>query len=193
MLGGTSGWSVLMSLNLGLRRHTVRLVDHDPDWFVVFDELRARLSDLTGLTQDRIAHVGSTAVPRIPAKPILDVAVLAESRSEVLRVAAALAEGGFIDRGDGEGSIGRLLVLEPEPDVRSAHVHILEEAASHWDDYHLFLSLLRTDAEARQAYSDAKLEIARIHADDRRGYTAAKAEYVSALLATVRDTRRGAP
>lgn len=138
-----------MSENLGLRRHTVRLVDHDSGWAAAYEELAAELAELTGIATERIAHVGSTAVDGVPAKPILDIALLASSRDEVEKVAARLSENGFVDRGAGEGSIGRLIVLEPEPDVRSAHIHILEESAPHWEDYHIFLALLQTDAEAK--------------------------------------------
>ena len=175
-----------MEGSLGLRRHTVRLVDHQESWAAAFDELAEDLVRITGLEPERIAHVGSTAIPGIPAKPILDVAVVAMTRDHVDDVAVRLAAEGYIDRGDGEGSIGRLVVLEPVPDVRSAHIHILEDADPYWDEYHRFLSLMLEDSAARKDYADLKRTLSHQYADDRRGYTAAKAVYVERLLASKR-------
>lgn len=165
---------------LGLRRHTVRLVQHDPRWAEVYADVAAHISLWTSLAAERIAHVGSTAVQGIRAKPILDVAIRADSIEDADEIAARLAANGFIDRGVGEGSIGRLLLLEPEPEVRAVHVHIVGEA--HWKQYHDFLDGLRRDAKAMARYSEEKERLARAFAHDRAGYTAAKAAFVSAVL-----------
>lgn len=169
--------------NLGLRRHSVRLVEHDPSWAASYAALAAELAEIVQLEPDRIAHVGSTAVQGMPAKPILDIAVRARGRDHVEEIATRLAAAGYVDRGDGDGSIGRLVVLEPSPSVRAAHIHILEEADPHWDQYHTFLRCLLEDREAREAYARLKRRLAQEYAEDRRGYTAAKAMYVTRLLA----------
>ena len=167
---------------MGLRRRTVRLVEHQATWATAFDELADDIIRVTALPHERISHVGSTSVIGLVAKPILDVAILAESRAETIEIARLLAANGFIDRGDGEGSIGRLVLLEPEPDVRSVHIHILDRSQPFWDDYHRFRSLLRRDGEARREYATVKLELAERFKHDRAGYTTAKGEYVSRVV-----------
>jgi GrpB-like predicted nucleotidyltransferase (UPF0157 family) len=62
-------------MTLGLERGRVRLVDHDPRWAAAFEQLRADLATELGPLATAIEHVGSTSVPGLPSKPIIDIAV----------------------------------------------------------------------------------------------------------------------
>src|SRR5574341_567856 len=107
---------------LGLARGTVRLVNGDPGWPGAFQRLAARLRPALGPLAVAIEHVGSTAVPGLAAKPILDIAVGLAPDADPGQFVARLAPLGWIFRGDNADS-GLLFVLEDRPAHRVAHLH----------------------------------------------------------------------
>ena len=129
-----------------------------------------------------IQHVGSTAVPGLVAKPILDIAVAVHAKDAIPRVIARLVALGYIDRGDGGSDGGHLCVWEPEPDVRTVHVHVVEEADPQWRDYLFFRDRLRADEGARRRYDETKRRLAATHPHDRRAYGAGKEELIEGVL-----------
>ena len=179
---------------LGLKRRTVRVVDHRPEWAGEFERVAAEIAAATGLGRDSIAHVGSTAIPSLIAKPILDVAISAAGGFETDRVAEAIVQLGYIDRGQGEGSIGRLLVFESVPDIRTIHIHIVDESEPWWANYHRFLRILRTDSQVRERYAELKRELAERYPLDRATYVKGKADFITEVLRREGDgSRQGAP
>jgi GrpB-like predicted nucleotidyltransferase (UPF0157 family) len=159
------------------------LVDGDPGWGEAFARLAAELGRaLDGAT---IEHVGSTAVPGLRAKPILDVAVGVASPSE-RELRRRLEPLGFVWRGDAAGDGGLLFVLENRPDRRVAHVHVVEHGGRDWREYLAFRDRLRRDAAARAAYVELKEALAARFPHDRGSYTAGKHDFIEALLADER-------
>ncbi len=126
--------------------------------------------------------MGSTAVPGLPAKPILDIAVAVQSRDTIPIVAIRLAEAGYVDRGDLGSDGGHLLVKESEAEVRIVHLHIVEQADSQWRDYIAFRDALRRDSKLRQWYSSLKRRLAERFPDDRKSYTDAKNRFIQEVL-----------
>ncbi len=106
---------------LGLRRHTVRLRPHDPAWADRAREVIGQIAEASGLPEHRIQHVGSTSVPGLPAKPILDIdlGIVTVDDIDIVR---RLVHVGFIDRRDGEGGIGRLLVWERRVELSTSRL-----------------------------------------------------------------------
>jgi GrpB-like predicted nucleotidyltransferase (UPF0157 family) len=121
--------------------------------------------------EDRVQHVGSTAVKGLPSKPILDIVLGSDSAEAADRLAVALVGIGYIDRGLGEGSNGRLLVMESAPNVRIAHVHIVQYETQDWKDYVVFRDTLRGDGALRSGYAELKRDLAERFATDRQSYT----------------------
>lgn len=129
-----------------------------------------------------IEHIGSTAVPGLVAKPILDIAVGLSSDADPDQVIARLEPLGWAFRGD-KGDPGLLFVLEDRPAHRVAHMHVVGYGDTRWRHYLLFRDRLRTDPAARTAYAELKRGLAERFADDRRAYTAAKDSFITGLLA----------
>ena len=167
---------------IGLKRHTVRLVEHQPEWTSLFGAEAKALHDRIGELVVDIQHIGSTAVPGLPAKPILDVAVALRSCDAIPKIVSRLVEGGYIDRGDGGSDGGYLLVKEPEPDVRSVHLHLVEEKDPQWRDYIAFRNTVAEDSGVRGRYARLKRKLAREYADDRKSYTAEKDHFIEEIL-----------
>ena len=167
---------------LGLRRHTVRLLPHNGAWAERFEEVKAQISSCTVVEAGRIHHVGSTAVPDLVAKPILDVDVALLPTEDIEEFVLRLEEVGYIDRGEGKDGIGRLLVLESEPDVRTVHVHVTPVEAGWWRQDVALRDALRADPELRSEYANLKSILARRFPNDRRSYRNAKSSFVEAVL-----------
>lgn len=175
------------SNTIGLRRGTVDIVDHVPRWSELFEQEAARLlRKIAGSIID-IQHVGSTAVPGLAAKPIIDIAIAIESKEVVPSLARCLTELEYIYRGDAGDDGGYLLVLEPAPEVRTVHIHIVESTDIQWRNYIRFRDLLRRNEDFREEYSRLKRNLARKHKDDRRSYTAGKHEFIRGLLSKRRS------
>ena len=167
---------------LGLRRGTVRLDPHHPGWADRFSEVKAGLLEATGLPAERIEHVGSTAVPDLPAKPILDVDLGMREADDLEALVARLVEIGFIDRGTGEGGIGRLLVRESAPEVRTVHVHLIPHGSSWWRSDLAFRDALREHPRLRERYARLKADLTRRYPEDRKAYRNAKAPFIREAL-----------
>ena len=140
--------------------------------------LRRALGDLIADVQ----HVGSTAVHDLPAKPILDVAISIRTPDVVPDIVEGLTGIGYICRGAGADTIGHLFVRESEPNVRTVHVHVVEEDSIQWRDYLLFREVLREDSDVRKRYADLKRDLANQFPDDRESYTSAKDEFIQRVL-----------
>jgi len=165
----------------------VRLAEHNPDWDIAFAEANAELLGVVGSLGCGIEHVGSTSVSDLPAKPILDIVVGVPRLDLVDNVAESIERLGYLDRGYGTGSVGRLLIAESEHDVRTVHLHIVEHGSNHWHHYVAFRDALRTDPELRRRYEAVKRQLAARFSQDRVAYTDAKAVFVRATLATLQS------
>ncbi len=167
---------------LGLTYGQVRLVDGDPGWPGAFERLAAELRSALGELAVAVEHVGSTAVPGLVAKPILDLAVGLAPAADPDHVILALERLGYEFRGDKGDTGGLLFVLEDRPAHRIAHLHVVPHGDAQWCRYLAFRELLRTDPQARAAYADLKRNLADQYAGNRQAYTAAKDAFVAGLL-----------
>ena len=168
-------------MSLGLTYGTVVIVPYREVWQTLFDlEREAIRRQLGPLTLD-IQHVGSTAVPELAAKPILDIAVAIESMAMIRNVADCLTAGGYIDRGKTDNG-DYLLVKESEPAVRTVHIHIVEFVSREWRNYIRFRDMLRHDERIRQAYVELKHRLASCYSNDRKLYTAGKDDFITRVL-----------
>jgi GrpB-like predicted nucleotidyltransferase (UPF0157 family) len=167
---------------LGLESGTVRVVPYDPVWAALYDAEAARLSTILAAqgVSLRMEHTGSTAVPGLAAKPIIDI--LAGSRDEERRerTIAALEAAGYSYRGE-QGIPGRDFFRRGEP--RKYHVHLTRIGSPFWKEHLAFRDYLRAHPEAAAAYATLKHELAARHPRDREGYIDGKTEFVREILA----------
>ncbi len=164
---------------LGLKRGTVTLIPHQTEWEHIAAGTIARLREF--LPDADIAHVGSTSVPHIAAKPIIDIAVGAEDLSAVKAMAPMLEEHGFIFRGEDNG--GLLFVLgDFEADTRTHHIHVVQKQDTEWQNYIRFRDYLTAHPERAKEYEQLKLTLAAAYSADRAAYTAGKAALIKEIL-----------
>jgi GrpB-like predicted nucleotidyltransferase (UPF0157 family) len=168
--------------DLGLATSEVRLSPYDPDWAALGARECATVRALLGDLVVDLMHAGSTAVPGIAAKPILDIVAAVGDSVPIDEVVGRLcATGAYGYEGD-QGDDGGLLLVRGAGELRTVHVHVVGEGSRAWVDYRRFRALLLADAAARERYESVKRLLARQYPHDRRAYTLAKAPVIRALL-----------
>lgn len=181
--GAPDGWA-----GLGLEYGTVCLAKARAEWGVLARRLADDVARALSSAAAGVEHVGSTAVPGLVAKPIIDLAAgVGDARPEAVR--QPLERLGYQYRGDAGEHGGLVFVLDDRPRHRVAHVHVVEYGGSQWRRYLAFRDLLRSDASARAAYARLKIGLARTYPDDRKAYQDAKDGLVRDLLEMQRDAQ----
>ena len=154
------------------RQHDpIEVVDYNTAWPGLYEKWRDRLSGALGATALRIEHVGSTAVPGLAAKPVIDIQVSVADLGDESRYAPQLETTGMQLRSrDHLHRYFRPVAGQP----RVAQVHVCN-LGSTWEYEHLlFRDYLRAHPATRDAYADAKRTAARTWHDDRWAYPEAK-------------------
>jgi GrpB-like predicted nucleotidyltransferase (UPF0157 family) len=178
---------------IGLERGAVRLLPHDPDWDTEAERTVDELRRLLGSAAHDIRHVGSTSIPTIPAKPIIDIAVAAESFSAVLELEELLRKRGYYYRPSASLSNQILLAkgsLYDGTGRRQTHfIHVVGVNSREWWDYLNFREYLIEFPEVAREYAELKLYLARKAPSDRgrEEYLAGKSPFLSSVLADARE------
>jgi GrpB-like predicted nucleotidyltransferase (UPF0157 family) len=178
-----------MNRGLGLESGTVRVVPYDATWPLLFDAEVSRLVPIAASYGVTIVfeHTGSTAVPALAAKPILDI--LAGRRdSDAARACAveALEAAGYVYRGE-QGIPGRDFFRRGDP--RQYHVHLTSVGSAFWREHQAFRDYLRSHPEAALEYAALKYALARRFPNDREAYIEGKTAFVRSILAVATPTR----
>lgn len=168
---------------LGLASGTVRLIDYDPRWPALFRADSAELSAALRQPMSHIHHVGSTAIPGLPAKPILDILVLIRDFGSALELVPALAKLGYEYRPNGDIS-DRHFFRRRIGTSRTHHLSLAEPSSRYALVTLAFRDALREDQQLATKYSELKHELARQFPEDRESYTQGKTAFVLNVLET---------
>lgn len=171
----------LVEARLGLDYGELRLVPARQDWLALGAALTGAVSEALADHSFSIEHVGSTSVPGLLAKPILDLAVGVDDPAPGI-FEQELEEAGWEYRGDAGDSGGLVFVLETRPLHRVAHMHVVQRDGTEWRNYLAFRDRLRRDAAARAKYESAKRALLAEFPSDRKSYQAGKETTVESLL-----------
>ena len=164
---------------LGLPPGTVRLREYTPLWAELYRIEAEALRDALGVLALSVEHVGSTAVPGLIAKPILDIAVAIPAHAVVPKCATLLArlDYQYADWADLEDDHTFEKGVE-----RTHHVHLVEVDSQQWSDYLRFRDALRCNAQLAQEYERTKMVLGTKFCSDRPAYTRAKADFIRHVL-----------
>jgi GrpB-like predicted nucleotidyltransferase (UPF0157 family) len=156
----------------------IELVPYDPEWPRRFESWRQSLATALGETARRIDHFGSTSVPGLPAKPVIDIQVRVDDLArEDLYVPQIEALGVQLRSRDDDHRFFRPFAGM----ARDVHIHVCNLGSEWARKDLLFAAFLRHDAAARSEYLRGKEKAAVLWADDRIAYTEAKSEVVKAI------------
>jgi GrpB-like predicted nucleotidyltransferase (UPF0157 family) len=157
-------------------------VDYDPHWPAVFETLRAEIAGTLGDLALTIEHVGSTAVPGLAAKPIIDIDVLLRSASGLSACMERLATLGYKHRGD-LGIPEREAFAAP-PDHPAHHLYVCPPKSQEFRRHVALRNYLRTHPSDASSYAELKRSLAIRYRDERAAYMEGKREFIESLLRT---------
>lgn len=162
----------------------VRIVDYDPRWPILYEEEKRYILERVGNKVVAIEHIGSTAVPRLGGKPIIDV-MAGVYRSSDADECVSLLQDDYKD-------------MTPEPDNPAwyyclgkpcqsdpayyVHLHLVKFLSDHWERHLLFRDFLRTHPDTAQQYYMLKKKLAVKYGSDRVGYTDAKTSFINSII-----------
>jgi GrpB-like predicted nucleotidyltransferase (UPF0157 family) len=161
----------------------IRVVAYDTDWQLRFQTLAAKMRSLLGARVARVEHVGSTAVPGLAAKPILDIDVVVRAAADLEPSIRELEKAGYRYEGD-LGVAGREALRRP-PDSEPHHLYLLVEGSPELQRHLAFRDALRADQVLREEYAALKRALAQRFHDDRRAYTIGKSDFIATALKRV--------
>ena len=165
------------------RNAPIELRDYDPGWPHLFDREAARIRSILGDQVRQLEHVGSTSVPGLAAKPVIDMALVLPDSSDESTYLPALEAAGYV-----------LWIREPEwfehrvfkgPDT-NINLHVYTEGCPEIERYLLFRERLRTQDDERDLYERTKRELAARNWRFVQQYADAKTEVVEGIIARAR-------
>lgn len=164
---------------LGLENNAVRLHDYTPLWADLYREEKKRILAAVGSLIIDLQHIGSTAIPGIKAKPILDMMAGVAKLEKALTCKAALETIGYDYIS--QAGIANDYVFGKGVE-RTHYLHVVEYGGAKWTDHLSFRDRLRNDPELAQAYEKLKEELSRKFSDSRVKYHDAKAKFISEVV-----------
>jgi GrpB-like predicted nucleotidyltransferase (UPF0157 family) len=167
----------------------VELVDPDPSWAKQYEtEAAALLAAIGPVNGLRLEHFGSTAIPNIRAKPIIDILLVHPQPTTWRALVDPITSLGYVYWADNPRKDRMFFVkgMPPFGSRRTHHVHVRtpDDAAAEIT----FRDKLRSDARLAQRYGRLKEDLARHHPDDRDAYTEGKAGFVAQVLAAASNS-----
>lgn len=174
-----------MTVGNGLTSRQIEVVDYDPEWPNAYQDERIKISQEVNFEFEHFEHIGSTSVPGLASKPIIDMMAAIPKLDmtpslELEILGYRLAETGMIDR---------LFMLRQEHEGLRYHLHIVETASwaerkeRHLRDY------LRANPKVAEAYGTLKRGLASTHRADPLAYTRAKTEFLQKASDAIRDAQ----
>ena len=169
-----------MAIGLG---PAARVVDYNPEWPRLYVAEKARILGAIGPWVSRIEHVGSTAIPGLAAKPILDILVGLRKLDDAPHCIPRLEKLGYEYVPDYEKELPmRRYFRQGSRENRTHHVHMVEEGSDFWVAHLRFRDFLRDHPDDARRYELLKRELVARFENDREAYTASKAEFIKTML-----------
>jgi GrpB-like predicted nucleotidyltransferase (UPF0157 family) len=179
------GFGVTPGSDRGLE--PIEIVPYDPDWPVRFESWRRKLAAGLGPVARRIDHFGSTSVPGLPAKPVIDIQIRVDDMTrEELYAPQIEGLGVQLRSRDDDHRFFRPFAGRP----RDVHIHVCNLGSEWARKDLLFAAYLRQDAAAREEYLRGKEQAAADWADDRIAYTEAKNEVIRPIARRAEEWAR---
>lgn len=175
---------------LGLKRGTVALCEHEKEWKTEAQSTIERLKSVLGGVIKDIQHVGSTSIPSIKAKPIIDIAVAVDNFNDVLKFEKELKENGFYYRKSAESTLGNQLLFacgsyyDGTGDLQTHFIHVVLTNSMDHINYINFRDYLNSNPTAAKEYEDLKVKLAEDVPIDsgREKYLEGKKDFIAYTL-----------
>jgi GrpB-like predicted nucleotidyltransferase (UPF0157 family) len=165
----------------------VIIVEYDPRWPGMYEEERDRILAVLGDWIVAMEHVGSTAVPGLGGKPIIDIMPAVQRLADAERCIEPLASIGYEYVPEYNDVLPeRRYFHKGPPEARTFHLHMVESTSEFWERHLLFRDFLRAHPAEAQEYYVLKKRLAAQFGRDREGYTDAKTAFIEGIVARAR-------
>ena len=158
----------------------IRVVPHDPRWHEMFQDEVASLRNILGDSAREVHHMGSTAIPGICAKPIIDVLVVVRDIAAIDGFDETMRARGYLPKGE-NGIPGRRYFVKGSEETHTHHVHIYQAGNPDIQRHLAFRDYLIAHPEEARGYGRLKEDLARRFATDGASYTRGKDVFVQAI------------
>ena len=167
----------------------IKIAEYDPAWVAQFAAHEAKIMQALGPRALQVEHIGSTSVPGLAAKPIIDILIVVADSADESTYLDALISAGYELRWREPDFFEHRMVRTPE---RDTHVHIYSTGCGEIERYLLLRNHLRKHAEARNEYARIKRGLAKQSWATMNDYANAKTEIIERLIRTARGTSHSA-
>ncbi|MBI2514611.1 GrpB family protein [Candidatus Wolfebacteria bacterium] len=172
---------------IGLKRGIVKLLPHNKKWKLLFENEEKKIEKKLGDLVIDIQHIGSTSIPGIPAKPIIDISMGVRVMKDAKKLIKPLEKLGYeLRREFGRPNIQTLFVKGPES-KRTHYLHVMKYNGALWKNDLRFRDYLRKHPVRAKQYAELKNKLAGKHANDRGTYTKSKAKFI---LETIKKAQK---
>lgn len=154
----------------------IRVVDHNAEWVNMFEVEKKKLEMIFGDELTDIHHIGSTSVPGLKAKPVIDMMPVAKNINDVDRYDADMSDLGYEGLGE-NGIVGRRYFRKGGDD-RTHHIHVFEEGSHDIIRHLAFRDYLRNHEDVRTQYGELKKNLAIKFPNDINGYMDGKHQFI---------------
>ena len=158
----------------------ITIEEYDPRWPQEFESICTRVAGALGPLAAAIEHVGSTSVPALAAKPIIDLDILLWSPADLSEVVRILESFGYEYRGD-LGVPGREAFRAPAGSFPH-HLYVCPPGSREYSRHLAFRDHLRAHPKDAEAYASLKRRLAFQHADNREAYNSGKNDFIDEIL-----------
>ncbi|NLR96694.1 GrpB family protein [Rhizobium sp. P38BS-XIX] len=166
----------------------VELVAYDPAWPQDFERIRAKLERLLTPYLVAIEHIGSTSIPGIAAKPLVDIDIILRSSADIAAATRILLDQNYEPRGNRyDDDVWAFILRNGKPPER---VYLCPPNNRTHEKRIIFRDHLRAHRADAEAYVNLKLELAELHRHDGDRYTAEKHHFVDAIIEKAEGMRR---
>jgi GrpB-like predicted nucleotidyltransferase (UPF0157 family) len=166
----------------------VIITPYDPNWPKVYEEESKLIRATVGDIIRSLDHIGSTSVPGLAAKPIIDIIASVDGRGDADLCKERLHAIGYDDVSTGD-SPDWYYCLGKGPHSPGFHLHLVKEGSQFHKKHILFRDWLRTHPADTRAYAELKISLAEKHRDDRVTYTNSKTEFIEGIVEKAKKTR----
>jgi GrpB-like predicted nucleotidyltransferase (UPF0157 family) len=170
-----------------MEKAAIVIVEYDPQWPIIYQKEKEAILEALGDLVLGIEHMGSTAVPGLPAKPLIDICLGLRQIDDAMKCVEPLSLLGYEYVPEYEKVLSeRRYFRKGPPGRRTHHLHMWEMNTEGWKRHVLFRNLLRADPDMAQQYLTLKQELAQKYGNNRPAYSDAKSAFIEPVLAKAR-------
>ena len=166
---------------MALKRGIVELVDYNENWVKEYEEEEKLLKDVLKDKIIEIHHIGSTSIPGLKAKPVIDILIVIDSLKNISEIEELLKPFDYENRGT-QGVEDRFFFAKGPEDARTHYIHFTEPNSNTYYNQILFKKYLINHPEYIQNYFDLKQNLAEKYANERPKYTQGKNDFIKKVI-----------